>query len=141
MAEKKAPGYKGIVKKTKEGLAELKHTLVQFPHLEEIYFTAAGEHFFNAHELKERGKTTRLYGYQNVVPTLAKVLGERRFYKNKSVHTPETHIVQTMTAEEVLDYEWVEAGEDEAPNQTLKEQRQLRKDALEAKRKIAEIGK
>lgn len=125
MAEKK---FKGIDNKTLVDLEELKDTLTENPHFDKVYFTKTGVHYFHVHELMEKGKGTgKYYGGLKVVPTLHRVVGEKKEYKNKSVHTPATMIVQEMTADEVLDYEFVEQKKESTP---ALERKQIRKNKL-----------
>lgn len=139
MADKK---FKGIDKKSKQDLEDLQVTLSENPHLEEVHFTKNGTHYFNRHELVEEGKKTgKFYGYQKIVPKLQKVVGERRFFKNKSVHTPATELIQTMTAEEVLDYEFVETTDANKGGESLKEIREQRKLQKAAESKAAASAK
>lgn len=98
--------YVGISKKTPDALKQLKFTLRKCPHIEEVYFTQEGNHYFNKHDLPGAKKgDTKAYGHLNVAPVLYKVQGERKIYKMKSVDTPETEIVETLTREEVMEYE------------------------------------
>lgn len=102
-----------IAKKNKVQLQELQDTLETNPHIETVYFTAAGEHYFTAHELLNKGKGTgKFYGYLKVQPVLHKTVGERRIYKQQSVATPNTFISKEMTRDEVLAYKF--AGKEEA---------------------------
>ena len=96
----------GIERKTAVQVRELKDTLVLYPHIQEVFFTEAGEHFFTAHELVEKGKRTgKMYGYQKLKPVQVKTQGDRRVFKHESVHTPNTLITQTLSRDEVLSYE------------------------------------
>ncbi|MDE3250792.1 MAG: hypothetical protein KGO82_19170 [Bacteroidota bacterium] len=96
-----------IAKKTPQQLADLKNTLELNPHIEDVFFTAEGNHYFNAHELMDKkGKGTgKKYGYMGVKEEQYKVVGERRFYKLVSQPLLNTFITQEMTREEVLKYE------------------------------------
>jgi len=98
----------GIHKKSEKDLQELKDTLTQFPHIEEVHFTAKGDHYLGAHKLDDKGSEHhgKLYGRLKVEKVKAKVVGEKVFYKNKSVHTPETEITETLSAAEVMEYEY-----------------------------------
>lgn len=131
---------KGISKMSKQDLEDLKRTLVAHPHLEVVHFTVDGKYFFNTHELQEKGKkTAKSYGFQRLVPTVSKVVGERKFFKNKSVHTPEAEIVNSLTADEVLDYEWVEVQEELDPIESLKQQREANRKHIQDMKKSAEL--
>lgn len=98
----------GIHKKSEQDLQELKDTLTQCPHIEEVHFTAKGDHYFGAHKLddKESKHNGKLYGRLKVEQVKYKVVGEKVFFKNKSIHTPETEIVQSLSADEVQEYEF-----------------------------------
>lgn len=102
----------GISKKTEEGLKALQHTLNVCPHIQEVHFTAAGEHYFQVEELADtdaKGKKmgpTKKYGYLRTEAKVSKIVGERKFYKHASVPTPEAEIVESLTRDEVLDYEF-----------------------------------
>lgn len=108
----------GIHKKSEKDLQDLKDTLEICPHIEEVHFTAKGEHFFGAHKLedKESKHNGKLYGRLKVEKVKYKVVGEKVFFKNKSIHTPEAEIVETLSAEEVLGYEFGSKKNDSAPS-------------------------
>lgn len=110
----------GIERKTRQQLEDLQATLREYPHIEEIHFTESGDHFFNVHELTEVNKagkqvgkgTGKRYGRFKLEDFCYKTVGERKFYKKVRVHTPETMIVETLTREQVLEYEY--SGPEEA---------------------------
>lgn len=123
----------GIAKKTTEQLQELKETLAICSHIEKVFFTATGDHFFTAHELLEKGEGTgKLYGYQKVKPVLQKVIGERRIYKHESVHTPNTLIMETLTRMEILEYDGP-GDEEEGPDSSPARKKQSRKKLADAR--------
>jgi hypothetical protein len=94
-----------ISKKTPEQLAELKNTLKQYPHILEVHFTDTGGHFFNKHELLNNGKKTgKFYGFLRTEMVVAKIVGERKFFKSQSIPTPEAEIVETLDRDEVISY-------------------------------------
>lgn len=101
-----------ISKKSEEGLKALQHTLKVSPHIQEVHFTATGEHYFGAEELTPtdpKGKKTgpaKKYGYLRTEPQVSKIVGERKFFKHVSVATPEAEIVESLSRDEVLDYEF-----------------------------------
>lgn len=95
-----------INKKNAEQLQELKSTLVKNSHIKEVHFTEKGAHFFNKHELVvDNNPTGKFYGSLKTEPKLAKVSGERKFFKLVSIANPETEIVETLPREDVLNYE------------------------------------
>jgi hypothetical protein len=104
----------GIRSKTRQQLEELQNTLQQFTHIEEVHFTAKGDHFFNVHEFlevnragKNMGKATgKFYGRFKIEDHEYKRVGERRFYRKVRVHTPEALIIEKLSREEVLAYEY-----------------------------------
>ena len=101
----------GIERKTAAQLQELKDTLLVNTHIEEVFFTDAGDHFFTAHELVEKGKRTgKFYGYQKIKAVQVKGHGDRRLFKHESVHTPATFITETLSREEVLAFEGADAA-------------------------------
>ncbi|MGN6416144.1 MAG: hypothetical protein ACTHMC_01540 [Pseudobacter sp.] len=107
----------GIHKKSEQDLQALKDTLVQFPHIEELHFTAKGDHYLSAHKLDDKASAHhgKLYGRLKVEKVKAKVVGEKVFFKNKSVHTPDTEIVETLSSDEVLNYEFGSKKSDPEP--------------------------
>ncbi|WP_315823008.1 hypothetical protein [Paraflavitalea speifideaquila] len=88
----------GINKKSEQALKDLKNTLRKYSHIEEVHFTAEGEHYFSCHEYaepiidelgKQKGKKqTRKYGFLRSEMKVARVVGERKFFKSVSVETP-----------------------------------------------------
>lgn len=90
----------GINQKSPEQLAELQSTLEACEWIKEVHFTKDGNHYFNLHKLA--GKS---YGFLRTKQEVAEVRGERKIYKHKSVHTPEAEITQTLSREEVLNYD------------------------------------
>ena len=113
-----------IKRKSEAHLAELQDTMERCPHIEEVHFTAAGDHFFDAHELVIKGKPTgKKYGWLKVNPVLKKVIGERRIFKMEHVANPDALIVESLNRDEVLEYEYnAEAAAEEAtkPKRTYK---------------------
>jgi hypothetical protein len=82
---------------------ELQQTLITCKHIEEVYFTETGEHFFSKHELVDKGKKTgKFYGRLSVEYQEYKTDGTRKYFKPVSIHTPEALIVETLSREEVL---------------------------------------
>lgn len=105
-----------IAKKTPEQLKELKDTLRQYPHIEEVHFTDNGNHYFNKHEFIDKGKGTgKYYGFLNTELRVYKVVGERKFFKNQSVPRGDAEIVETLSRNDVLAY-----GEEKRPKVKVK---------------------
>lgn len=124
----------GIERKTRQQLEELKNTLYECPHVETVHFTESGNHYFSVHELVDKGKKNgNFYGHLKLEPVVHKTVGERRYYKKKSVHTPSTLIVKSMSREEVLNYEY--AG----PDDTAKGQQISNLTLEELMRQIGEL--
>lgn len=87
---------------------ELKETLRKFPHIKEVHFTANGDHFFNIHELKEKGKESQgFYGWLKYEPIMAGYengdeKNGRILYKRVHVANPAMKIVESLTREQIL---------------------------------------
>ena len=83
--------------------SELQKTVSANPHIEEVHFTAKGEHFFNVHEHKEKGaKTAKKYGRMALDIIPSHMDGTRQIYKQASVPMPEYEITETLSREDVL---------------------------------------
>lgn len=123
--------------KSQKALKELQETLVIQPHIQEVHFTATGDHYLNTYELG-KGKERKLYGRLNSQPEIVKEEGGRKIYKNISVHTPEAEIVETLTRDEILALtvaeEKMSAKEKKALDKVIAENEEL-------KAKIAELEK
>lgn len=101
----------GIDCKNRQQLLDLQATLEECLHIEEVYFTDKGDHYFNVHELMQAGKkgnvgTGKFYGSFKLEDVVYKTVGERKYYRKTKVHTPHTLITTTLTREEILDHEF-----------------------------------
>jgi hypothetical protein len=97
-----------IKAKNNKQLSELRDTLINMPHINEVHFTKDGDHFFEVHELNfdksgKKGLTTKKYGFlrTEIVPVM---IGNDKKYKHVNVHTPESEVVETLSREEILIY-------------------------------------
>lgn len=82
---------------------ELKETLRKMPHIQEVYFTESGAHFFNQYELKIKGKGTgEFYGRLKTDAEVYKVEGERKFYRTVSIADDDAKIAATFSREDIL---------------------------------------
>src|SRR5690242_2603330 len=81
---------------------DLQRTVKANPHIQEVHFTKSGQHFFNAHDYKEKGQVKGKYGRLGVEAVHVRNEGDRKIYKNEFVPLEEYKIVETLTREEVL---------------------------------------
>ena len=101
----------------KEVSQDLHDTLESGEHIEKVYFTKTGDHFFNVHEYEERvkskdnagyfnRKTGRLFGgmltevVEETVTLRGGAIDKKMFIRNKP--NPKTEIAVTLTRDEVL---------------------------------------
>ena len=92
-----------IKNKEIKGLQELQSTLQANAHIEKVYFSANGAHYFNVHELINDGKKTgKFFGYLDSKVVADEKSKDKKF-KRVSVAN-NTEIVETMTANEVLNF-------------------------------------
>lgn len=95
-----------IIKEVSQGL----HTTLKLnKHIDMVYFTETGEHYFNVHELIERRtgkKTGRFFGFLKTefVEDTVKLRGGGTEKKMRmiSVENPATEIAETLTRRDVL---------------------------------------
>ncbi|MFL5807936.1 MAG: hypothetical protein ACJ749_00365 [Flavisolibacter sp.] len=126
---------------------ELQDTVKMFPHIEDVHFTASGEHFFNVHEhqsVDDKGKkgVAKKYGRLNLEAVHVSNDGDRKIYKNKSVPAPETEIVKSLSREEVLKAKVDVGGKsDDAAEKLKAENEELKKKLAEAEKKAADAAK
>lgn len=103
-----------MAKHVKKISEDLHNTLLDNEHLEEVHFTASGDHFFHVKELKDaRGKGTgRLFGnLKTEIKQTEKVLSNGGIEKkSKFIQTAnkEYEIVETLSREECLELETYE---------------------------------
>lgn len=125
---------------------ELKATIAAHPHIQDVHFTATGEHFFNTHEHKEKGaKAAKTYGRLKLEAVHVGNEGDRKIYKNQNVPVPETEIVETVSREDILkaktDAELKAEAEIKAADEMQKAVEATRQENEELKKKIAELEK
>lgn len=81
----------------------LKETVKRNPHIQNVYFTGNGNHYFHVHELKEKGKKSKgQFGWLKLNQEKVGEENGRPVFKNVSVENPETKITETLTREQVL---------------------------------------
>jgi hypothetical protein len=105
-----------ISKKSPAQLKELQDTLVSCPHIAEVHFTKDGNHFLNKYELHDITKngpkpSGKFYGHLKHDLVVSKIVGERKFYKHASVAEPKTEIVETLSRDEILNYDQKPKGQ------------------------------
>lgn len=121
--------------------ADLQKTVAANPHIEEVHFTANGEHFFNVHEHKEKGaKTSKKYGRMALDVVPSHMDGTRQIYKQASVPMPEYEIVETLSREDVLNAK-VDGGKVDDAAKLKAENEELKKKLAEAEKAKVDGGK
>lgn len=82
----------------------LKDTVKKYPHIQNVYFTANGNHYFHVHELKVKGskKSSGQYGWLKLDQQKVGEDGGLPVFKNVAVENPETKITETLSREQVL---------------------------------------
>ena len=129
-----------INKKSQSQIKELQNTLNLCHHIQEVHFTANGDHYFHAHEFTQKGeKKPTLYGRLKSEPVLKKVQGTREIYKIEPVHTPEAEIIETVSREEILAMEIKDNENLTKKDQKIVDKLQSENEALRAKLKEAGI--
>jgi len=83
-------------------LKELQETLIACPHIQEVHFTSKGLHYFNKYELDDEDGNKRYFGYLNTSLEVYKIVGERKYFKLKSIENPKTEIVETLSRKQIL---------------------------------------
>lgn len=85
--------------KTAQEITDLVDTLQANDHIETVYFTAKGDHYFHAHEVKDQGSFARVIVEKQIVD----YRGADPVYK--TIYTPveSTKIVASLTAQEIID--------------------------------------
>ena len=85
--------------KDEKDLKALQATLRKCKHINTVYFTCTGDHYFDAHELGEKK-----YGYLAMEPTLIDGPQNTKLTKMKHVGVEDAEIVQELSREEVLEF-------------------------------------
>lgn len=127
--------------KIKEVSKDLHDTLESAEHIEKVYFTKNGDHYFNVHEFVDRvrmkdgsgysnKKTGRFFGHliTDIVEETVNLKGGAidKQLKIRLVPNPKCEIVDTLTREEVLELPTFEMEVEERPLPQLPQQRAKR---------------
>lgn len=117
---------------------ELYDTVEQNEHIQEVYFTKDNTHFLNKHELE--GK---FYGRLKVKQVLSHSVGDKKFFKMETIHTPETLIVETLSRKDILKMEPVDEKEifSATKSSRLRAEEKKAKAASELAKKDKEVKK
>jgi membrane protein involved in colicin uptake len=118
---------------------ELQDTVKANPHIQDVHFTAKGEHFFDFHELKEKGsgKVVGKYARLGLEAVHVRNEGDRKIYKNQNVPLEDYKIVETLSREEILKAK-PELSKEEASLQSENEKLKAQLEQLAADKAKAE---